>query len=813
MKEKPGFTSSDSMLAVTTICFDISVLELFLPITTGGRVDIVGENTKKDGFTLKAVLEKAQSTMLQATPATWRLLLEAGWKGDGKIKILCGGEPLPASLANKLTENVGELWNMYGPTEATVWCTIKLIGKNITGAPTIGKPIRNTTTYILDPETLKPCALGEKGELFVGGVQLARGYNNREDITKEKFLKDPFSKKENPYMYRTGDLACYLPDGEIKCLGRLDYQVKISGYRIELGEIEEVLDKHPQISSCAVNVTKVEPIFLVAYYVSKGGDSIPVEDLQDFVKISCPDYMIPALFIQLAKLPTLPNGKTDKNQLPSPTEAVVDISHKSVLPPTNDTEKQLISFCEELLDRKPIGVSTNLFTIGADSLFSMRLHNKILEKYQKDISITTILQSGTIKVISHMISPDSDSDSVLQPTSKIIVPLNSAGTRPPFYFLHPAGGFIFMYSNLSKHLGSDQPFYGIQDPYLSTTGENSPKDIRSLSKIYADELVQFQPEGPYYIGGWSMGGLIAYDMAVLLTKMGKKVALVIILDQKVKEKYSKMGIVDNIFRGGHMIKMNLHMRAKKYKEENRYISAGFYGLLDKIGGNSELKEEETEGVTSDQLTLDPNARQLIKELNRHMKACEFFKPEHFPGFVHVFKCKKQAKKKGAEFEEDYFIKWKEYAPQTTFSIIPGSHHTCMNEPLVEDVASEITKIMNVAIFKQTGIPRETIHQKERSICLVSLKGAESLIPSLYLTQPISLTSSTGCVPSSSLNSSTGASLNSSTGASLNSSPRASLNSSTGALNSSTGASLNSSTGAPDRKLRIASMTLSWGKYK
>jgi thioesterase domain-containing protein len=345
--------------------------------------------------------------------------------------------------------------------------------------------------------------------------------------------------------------------------------------------------------------------------------------------------------------------------------------------------------------------------------------------------------------------------------------MNTAGTRPPFYFLHPAGGFIFMYSNLSKHLGSDQPFYGIQDPYLSTTGKKSPKEIRALSQIYVDELVHFQSDGPYYLGGWSMGGLLAYDMAVLLTKMGKKVALVVILDQKAKDKYAKMNIVDNIFRGGHMMKMNFQLRAKKYKKENRYISAGFYGLLGKIAGKSELSEEETDGLTNDQLTIDPNARQLIKELNRHMKACDVFKPEHYPGFVHVLKCKKQEKKKGAEYDEDFFMKWKEYAPQTTFSMIPGTHYTCMKEPMVQDVASEITKVMNVAIFKQTGIPRETIHQKERTISLVSLKSIESTpsTPSFQLTPPV-LIPPAGVASSSSLSFSTGVvpSLTNSTGA-------------------------------------------------
>ncbi|KNC74254.1 hypothetical protein SARC_13194, partial [Sphaeroforma arctica JP610] len=221
---------------MTTICFDISVMELFMPLITGGTVIICSAKTQRDGIALKTLIANTKPDIIQATPATWSILIESAWVGDPELTILCGGEPLPVSLANNLTPRVKELWNMYGPTEVTVWCTAKRIEGKLSSPPTIGRPIQNTTAYILDMDTLQPVAPGKQGKLFLGGEQNARGYNKRPEITAEKFIPDPFrTDVENPIMYDSGDLARFNDDGEIICCGRADYQVKINGFRIELG--------------------------------------------------------------------------------------------------------------------------------------------------------------------------------------------------------------------------------------------------------------------------------------------------------------------------------------------------------------------------------------------------------------------------------------------------------------------------------------------------------------------------------------------------------------------------------------------------
>jgi len=325
MQKAPGIVEQDSLLAVTTICFDIAALELYLPLTVGARIVLVSRDVASDSARLLDVLMQSGATIMQATPASWRLLLAAGWQGNPKLKLLCGGEALSRDLADQLLARTASVWNLYGPTETTIWSTVQRVkpGKTMVS---IGRPIANTHIYLVDPEAhqshnqsysaLKVVAPGEPGELLIGGIGLARGYLHRPELTQEKFIPNPFSSLPGARLYRTGDLARYLPDGSLGYLGRIDHQVKIRGFRIELGEIEAALAAHDAVREVVV-VARGDQSgeqSLVAYLVPRS--PLPKGQLlRSFLKETLPDYMIPSTFVVMDALPLTPNGKVDRRAL------------------------------------------------------------------------------------------------------------------------------------------------------------------------------------------------------------------------------------------------------------------------------------------------------------------------------------------------------------------------------------------------------------------------------------------------------------------------------------------------------------------
>src|SRR5581483_4078832 len=317
MRDEPGITENDVVAAVTTLCFDIAGLEIYLPLVTGARVVVISREEASDGKKLEARMLQAGITLMQATPATWRLLLEVGWSGNKQLKILCGGEAFPRELADKLLPRCGSLWNMYGPTETTIWSAVYEVSNGGQGTVPIGHPIANTQFYIVD-DAMNQVPVGQEGQLLIGGDGLARGYQNRPDLTQDKFVPDPFRSEPGARVYKTGDLARYLPDGTISFLGRIDHQVKIRGYRIELGEIETVLASHSSVQHCVVVAREDKPgeKRLVAYMVA-APDQRPIgRELREFLQRQLPDYMVPAAFVVVDTMPLTPNGKVDRKLLP-----------------------------------------------------------------------------------------------------------------------------------------------------------------------------------------------------------------------------------------------------------------------------------------------------------------------------------------------------------------------------------------------------------------------------------------------------------------------------------------------------------------
>jgi amino acid adenylation domain-containing protein len=380
MQEQPGLTGQDVLLAVTTISFDIAALELFLPLIVGATVVMVSREVAVDGVQLSEQLANSRATAMQATPATWRMLLEAGWQGQNPLKILCGGETLARDLASQLLAKGSFLWNVYGPTETTIWSS--LCKAELTDRPiSIGRPISNTQIYILD-EYLQQVPIGVAGELYIGGAGLARGYLNHPELTAEKFIPNPFSQEPGARLYKTGDQARYLPDGNIEFLGRVDHQVKICGFRIELEEVESALKQHAAVESAAVIVAgdTERDKWLVAYIVCRNAEGEPTTvELRKFLRRTLPEYMIPSAFIVLDALPLTPSGKVNRRALPGQDGLALECGEDYVAPHTA-TERFIAEVWQEALGVDRVGVHDNFFDLGGHSLLSMKVIALVKEK-------------------------------------------------------------------------------------------------------------------------------------------------------------------------------------------------------------------------------------------------------------------------------------------------------------------------------------------------------------------------------------------------------------------------------------------------
>jgi amino acid adenylation domain-containing protein len=521
MRVTPGLNKSDIFVAVTTISFDIAALELFLPLCVGAQVVIASREVAADGNQLLKLLRTCDATVMQATPVTWKLLLEAGWDGNPRLKVLCGGEAFSRKLANDLVRCGSSVWNMYGPTETTIWSSCAHI-EHGSGPVLIGSPIFETQIYVLD-EDLQPVSIGMTGELYIGGTGVARGYLHRPELTQQKFIPDPFSGESGPRLYRTGDLGRVLPSGDIEYLGRMDYQVKIRGYRIELGELESLIREYPGIRDTVVVAVEDKPgnRRLLAYVVPEDRKRLDATALRDTLRKRLPEYMLPASFISLAALPVTLNGKLDRKALPLAGKSV-ELLRKHVAP-RNDTERKLINIWQEVLGVSRISVDDNFFDVGGNSLLAVRLFTQIEKAFHIKLPLATLIQAQTVEQLAVLLSEN------VRRSWSPLVEIQPRGSRPPFFCIHGASGNVLIYRDLSRRLGPDQPFYGLQAQGLDGTAE-CLTTVQDMAALYINEIRRVQPEGPYFIGGYCLGGTIAYEIAQQLTSGGYEVALLALFD-------------------------------------------------------------------------------------------------------------------------------------------------------------------------------------------------------------------------------------------------------------------------------------------
>jgi amino acid adenylation domain-containing protein len=668
MQKEPGISTDDKFLSVTTISFDIFGLELYLPLVSGAQMVLTDSATAKDGRMLLDIVTNEKISIMQATPYTWRMMLEAGWDSFLPLTVYCGGEALPKDLVTKLTGKIAALWNLYGPTETTIYSTIKHV-KNADDI-TIGKPVANTQVYILD-EAMNILPDGETGEIYIGGDGVAKGYLNREELTAERFVDDLFSDIPGSKIYRTGDLGKILENGEIACLGRIDHQVKIRGYRIELEEIENALLKQPNVKQAVVVAREDMPgePRLVAYAVT----NTPVDPKELKVTITAwqaglleklPEFMVPDDFVLMEVIPITPNGKIDRKALPKPDNSVVTREGEYVAPRT-EIEQQLAEIWQELMGIEKISIYDNFFELGGRSLVAVQIMARVEKLTGKRLPLATLFEHSTIETLALVLNLDSKSI-----TWDSLVPIKPKGSKMPLYIVHGAGLNVLLFNALAMNMDSEQPVYGLQARGLN--GIDQPLDVmEEIAANYIVEILAQNPTGPYALAGYSLGGTIAYEMAHQMIDMGKDVKMLAVFDTyadqtDIYDSFVKM-VTKRIWLYLMMFVYSFVLFAKDPKRTIEYKSLNLKRSLTKLLWKLKGKEVKREGFFAYDNEID--------ESSAKAKRNYFQKPLNI--VVDLFRAKTTT-----FYMSDFkYLGWRKYALKgVNVHDIPGEHNTIFAPP-------------------------------------------------------------------------------------------------------------------------------------
>jgi amino acid adenylation domain-containing protein len=688
MQMEPGFTADDILLAVTTLSFDIAGLELYLPLITGGRVVIASREDTHDPSRLMKHLREAGITVMQATPATWRGLIQAGWIGTPNLKILCGGEAMPRDLAEELLSRCGELWNMYGPTETTVWSTVHKVTSG-TGSVSIGHPIANTQLYVLNAQRgLTP--QGVAGELYIGGDGLARGYLHRSELTQERFVPSPF--EPGARLYRTGDLARWLPDGTVECLGRVDNQVKIRGFRIELGEIEAKLGEFPDVRQAAVIAREDTPgdKRLVAYYTASQPD-ISSEALRTHLSASLPEYMVPAAYVRMETLPQTPNGKLDRKALPAPESGAY--GSRGYEAPQNETETALATIWAEILKVDRVGRNDNFFELGGHSLLAVQLMLRLQQIIPGDaLPLRAILEAPTIERFSIWLSTQKWDQHQL-----LVRMRPGSPSRPPLFSTTGAGGNVIFMRPLAMALPADLPFYCFQAKGLD--GSEPFATVEEQASSYVDEIRKVQPHGPYHLVGGCYGGLVAFEMARRLEELGEPVATLFVVDSynPAIGKFLPMHKLVATHLKHYVRRVIVHLRKMVSMRPSVWLSytlgrcQAFFRYLHSFFMAATNARGNQFAVDPSTLAIDAGSGSRLEEiLGRVWRASRTAASRYVPGPFRGNAVIIRASHQDYAFYDDYLLGWD---PVVRGAIecheIEGDHASIFNDPAVHVLAQKI----------------------------------------------------------------------------------------------------------------------------
>jgi amino acid adenylation domain-containing protein len=672
MQRSPGFSAEDTLFSVTPLNFDISLCEILLPLVSGATLVFPDLETATNPRAVKRLLEALDGiTVMQATPVMWRSVIEEGWKGSPRMRVWFGGETLLPQLAESLMDRASEVWNLYGPTETTMCSTVHRVARGESPVP-IGRPLANTQCYVLDGN-LQPVPDGVPGELYIGGAGVSPGYRGHAKEQADKFPLNPFIPGER--MYRTGDIVLWSSAADLVFLHRGDMQVKLRGHRIELGEVEAVLAMLPAVRQA---VAGVHDEALVAWVVPSDPGRWDARQLRTELRTRLPEYMVPGIFVPVDCFPLNSSGKVDRNKLPLPEKRTNHAEENAAAPETGLIEQSLRDLWEELLDVRPIGLDDDFFQLGGHSLLAAKLFGRIEKVFGKRLPDSVLLQAPTIAGLVSILRAESGCG------FQSLVPMQPLGDRPPFFLVHGFEGSVLSLRELARSLGPGQPVYGFEA--IGRDGNQPPHfRIEDMADHYIREMRIRQPRGPYYIGGYCLGGLVAFEIARQLNAGGEQVAFLAILE-------ASSGLKGSLVRRRYVPRLlnraRRHFRAWRplpAKEKLSYVLS----RLSRRRPGSLLFEALCKSRPAAVMSLLSGFDPVIVTLT---VAARRYKPLSCSSVVTLFKAASPR-----AFTGDPSFGWAAVAQKgVEVEDIPGDHSTMLDQPNLQVLAARLDHRLRLA---------------------------------------------------------------------------------------------------------------------
>ena len=691
MQQQYELTPDDRVLQKTPFSFDVSVWEFFWPVITGARLVFAKPGGHQDRSYLIELINHAQITTCHFVPSMLQAFLDDPEVSTCRSlrQVMSSGEALSYELQQRFFERLGaRLHNLYGPTEAAIDVTFWECRANEERSVPIGRPVANTEIYLLDP-SMQSVPVGAPGELYIGGVQLARAYHRRPELTAQQFIPHPFSHASAHRLYKTGDLARYRTDGAIEYIGRSDHQVKIRGFRIELGEIEAALRECENVKDLIVQTQQDSrgDVMLVAYMVYDHEPSPKPADIREFLKHKLPEHMIPAAFVMMSSFPLTANGKVNRRALATMRPEKLETEHAYVGPRT-PIELRLVAIWEDVFNVRPIGVEDSFFDLGGHSILALRLMAQVQKEFGQNLPLSTLSEAGDIAHLAEIIS----GRGVATPPS-LIVPIQPKGSKPPIFCVHPLGGHVMRYYELAQLLGTDQPFYGVQGRDVVDISEDY-QSLEELARAYVKAMRETQPTGPYQLGGYSFGSFVAFEMAQQLMRAGEEVSLLFLLDTwspsilRLLPELDKDALLLNVISKEVAMRMGKTDFAVSVSElEAREGEAQLSFFLEQVRKGGLVPDEISDDVGMVYL------RGLLTGIRTRGAAWRNYEADVYPGKITVIRCNEQEPflyNTLAEFGadvEDPTAGWRWLSEEPVeVHFVPGYHERMMMQPSVGEVA-------------------------------------------------------------------------------------------------------------------------------
>ncbi|MEM7028583.1 MAG: amino acid adenylation domain-containing protein [Chloroflexota bacterium] len=655
----------------TALSFVDSVWEIFGTLLAGIPLVIIPDDIVKDTKQFIATLKAHQVSRIVLVPSLLRVMLDIFPDLQQQVPALqfwvTSGEVIPIALARQFSHQMPgrTLINLYGSSEVSADVTYFDVSHDkISDTVPIGYPIANTAIYLLDQD-LNPVPVGVPGHLYVSGAGLAQGYLKRPDMTTERFIDNPFKTVGYEKLYQTGDLAKYRVDGAIEFLGRSDHQVKIRGYRIELGEVEEALAQHEAVTQAIVMVIEHQPdnTQLIAYITSNAAKSLVIDDLRQSLKQKLPAYMIPAVFIELDAFPLTPNGKIDRQALQK-IKPATQIGQAAIVPPRNQTEETLLGIWCAILKLDNMSIHDDFFDIGGHSLLAVQLFDQIEKKLQQTLPLVTLIQAPTIAELAKILIGD---EPVTPPP--ILTPIQEEGTEPPFFGVHGGNGEVLFYRQLAKELGPNQPLYAFRRQDLVGEENIAYASIEDAAAQYIVAMKTIQPQGPYHIGGYCIGGIIAFEMAQQLSEAGDEVALVALIGTGFPPQTSRP-------KGHYFKRVTHHWKQGRLLDQVTQFSKRWV---------SKKARRFTENLMPSPDTVDSVnlKRNKLVSTTLNTRVRQKYQPKTYHGQITLIET--------SQITLPYWVKLS--AQPVNCHIVPGRHSTMFQDPYVQTLAQNLQRYL------------------------------------------------------------------------------------------------------------------------